>query len=70
MIQLILDKKKKIERICAKHQVRSLCLTGSSISCTWDPNTSDIDFIIEFQSMSPSDHAEHYVAFLKNLKIC
>jgi len=68
MIQLILDKKKEIERICAKHHVRSLSLTGSAISGTWAPNTSDIDFIIEFQSMSPADHAERYFGILEELE--
>ncbi|MDD1728864.1 MAG: nucleotidyltransferase domain-containing protein [Methanospirillum sp.] len=68
MIQLILDKKKEIERICAEHQVRSLSLTGSGLSGTWDPNISDIDLIIEFQSMSPADHAESYFSILEEFE--
>lgn len=68
MIQLILDKKDEIERICVNHNVRSLSLTGSGYSGTWDPHTSDIDFIIEFLPMNPEEHADHYFSLLEEME--
>ncbi len=68
MIQLILHKKKGIERICAKYKVRSLNLTGSAFSGTWNPQTSDIDFIIEFEPLNPEDHADFYFSLIEELE--
>lgn len=68
MIQLILDKKAEIERICVKHKVKSLSLTGSGFSGTWDPHTSDLDFIIEFETMNPGEHADLYFSLSEELE--
>ena len=68
MIQLILDKKKEIERICMNHKVRSLSLTGSGYSGTWDPHASDIDFIIEFEPLTPVEHADYYFSLIEKLE--
>jgi len=68
MIQLILDKKDEIERICTKHRVRTLSLTGSGFSGTWDPHTSDLDFIVEFETMNPEEHADFYFSLIEELE--
>ncbi|NLW77242.1 MAG: hypothetical protein GXY18_12590 [Methanomicrobiales archaeon] len=68
MIQLILDKEDEIKRICIKYKVKTLSLTGSGFSGTWDPHNSDIDFIIEFQSFSPEEHADCYFGMVEELE--
>lgn len=68
MIQLILDKGDEIKRICMKYKVKTLSLTGSGFSGTWDPLHSDIDFIIEFQSLSPEEHADCYFGMVEELE--
>jgi len=68
MIQLILDKKQDIERICTKYKVRSLSLTGSAVLGTWVPHNSDIDFIIEFEPLNPEEHADFYFGIIEELE--
>jgi hypothetical protein len=68
MIQLVVNKKTEIERICAKYKVKSLSLTGSAVSGTWDPHTSDNDCIIEFETMNPEDHADLYFSLIEEME--
>ena len=37
-----------LRQLCAKHHVRNLELFGSATSSRFDPETSDLDFIVEF----------------------
>lgn len=46
--------------LCKKYQVRQMALFGSIVRDDFDPNQSDLDFIVEFQAMSPAEHAQHY----------
>ena len=50
------------------HQVCLLSLGESGLSGTWNPLTNDIDFIIEFQSMSPGDLMQRYFSLLEDLE--
>ncbi len=44
----LLDRK-AIARACAAHGVRRLRLFGSAASERFDPSTSDVDFLVEFE---------------------
>lgn len=68
MIQLINNKLEEICQICSRNHVRSLTLTGSALSERWNPETSDIDFIVEFQSMNSRDHAELFFRLIEELE--
>lgn len=37
----------EIEKICKKHDARSLTLFGSALTDDFDPETSDFDFLLE-----------------------
>ena len=54
--------------LCAKHQVRRLALFGSGTTERFNPKGgSDLDFMAEFQPMSPREHAESYFGLMEDL---
>jgi predicted nucleotidyltransferase len=57
----------EITSLCARHQVRRLELFGSAAGQTFDPATSDVDFLVEFADLPPGDYAEQYFAFREGL---
>lgn len=44
---IIEQKKDDIEALCRKHRVRALWLFGSATTDNWDPQKSDIDFLVD-----------------------
>lgn len=48
MIQLIEDKREAIEALCKKYHVARLEVFGSAAEDTFDPQSSDVDFLIQF----------------------
>lgn len=60
MIDLIERHRAEIEELCRRYHVERLELFGSAADGTWDPATSDLDFLVEFQPMEPAPHAKAY----------
>jgi predicted nucleotidyltransferase len=55
-----------IREICRRHSVRLLFLFGSA---TKDAETArDIDFIVEFEPVSPKEHANAFFGLLEELE--
>lgn len=48
MIQLIEDKKPAIEALSRKYRLARLEIFGSAVDDTFDPQRSDVDFLVEF----------------------
>jgi predicted nucleotidyltransferase len=46
---LIADKLPEVRELCEKYHVKRLTLFGSAVRGTFDPKTSDVDFIVEFE---------------------
>jgi len=46
--------------LCKDRGVRRLALFGSAASGRFDPASSDLDFLVEFQPVRPSQHADNY----------
>lgn len=57
-----------LTRLCGLHKVRRLALFGSACGDRFDPETSDLDFLVEFCSMSPKEHTEHFFGLLEDLQ--
>lgn len=53
MIPLIEDNRSAIIELCKEYGVRKLALFGSAATGTFDPETSDLDFVIEFADYGP-----------------
>ena len=69
MIELIRNHKEKIANLCHQYNVKHLELIGSALNEDYfDPQTSDIDFIVEFLPSEPSQHSRAYFALLEKLQ--
>lgn len=56
-----------IAGIAARHRVRRLGIFGSAASDRFDPAKSDIDFVVEFEPMTPIEHARAYFGLAEDL---
>lgn len=68
MIKLIEDSQKALHDLCLKHRVRRLELFGSAAGQEFDPESSDIDFLVEFHQLRDNEYAEAYFGLLEDLK--
>jgi predicted nucleotidyltransferase len=64
---IIRKKIPEIARIAERRRVRRLGVFGSATSDRFDPETSDIDFVVEFKPMAPVEHAEAYFGLAEDL---
>lgn len=48
VISIVEDRSDEIAEICRRHHVQRLCLFGSAATGAWDPETSDLDFLVTF----------------------
>ncbi len=51
--------------LCSRRGVRRLSVFGSAVSGGFDAQRSDIDFLVEFEAMTPAEHAEAYLALVE-----
>lgn len=68
MIAIVEKRQKEVQALCAVRRVRRLDLFGSAVREEFDPATSDLDFLVEFQSMPPADHADCYFGLQEDLE--
>ena len=68
MIQLIDDNQKALEDLCLRYRVRRLELFGSAAGQGFDPESSDLDFLVEFQHLRENEYADAYFGLLEDLK--
>lgn len=47
--QVVTEKLAEIRAACEKHRVRNLWLFGSATTPEFDPERSDLDFLVEFE---------------------
>jgi predicted nucleotidyltransferase len=59
--------REEIESICRRFQVRRLDLFGSAASERFDPESSDLDFLVEFSGSSVTGAADAYFGLLEAL---
>ncbi|MBI4552772.1 MAG: nucleotidyltransferase domain-containing protein [Candidatus Latescibacteria bacterium] len=57
-----------LAKLCVKRRVHRLALFGSAASDRFDPATSDLDVLVEFQPMSPVQHADSYFGLMEDLQ--
>ena len=68
MHSIVKDKHDNIVDICIRRNVRMLALFGSATGEEFNPDTSDMDFVVEFDTMQPSDRADCYFGLLEDLE--
>ena len=68
MIALIADNRTAIEALCKRYHVARLEAFGSAANETFDPQRSDLDFLVEFAPDAPMGPFRQYFDFLAELK--
>ena len=69
MTKLVTEHLDDILSLCKKYKVRKLEVFGSaSDHSRFDQNQSDLDFLVEFQSLEQGQHARFYFGLLQDLK--
>ncbi|HWE85725.1 MAG TPA: nucleotidyltransferase domain-containing protein [Terracidiphilus sp.] len=58
----IAGKETDLARLCREYHVRTLELFGSAAGSAFDPERSDLDFLVEFESLAPADYATAFFA--------
>jgi predicted nucleotidyltransferase len=69
MVGPIAKNLKAIKEFCVQYRVRRLELFGSAIDDeNFDPEESDLDFLVEFQPLKPGEYADTYFGLLEALE--
>ena len=69
VISAISDHADELERLCLAHRVQRLDLFGSAATGHYDPEDSDLDFVVEFQPTdTPGARADAYFGLLEGLE--
>jgi predicted nucleotidyltransferase len=63
MTEIISSKRSELAELCRKFRVRRLALFGSSLTPDFDPEKSDLDFLVEFQPLPKGEYARTYFDF-------
>ena len=62
------SKREELARVCAKHRVKRLELFGSAAKGGFDPSASDLDFLVAFEPLGPSEHADSFFGLQEELE--
>jgi predicted nucleotidyltransferase len=54
------EKRVDLERLCVQHHVLRLDLFGSAAQGDFDPQHSDLDFLVELDDVPPGQRADRY----------
>jgi uncharacterized protein len=68
MNALVNEKRGELIELCRRYRVKALELFGSAAGDRFDPATSDIDFLVDYEEISPSEHAACYFGLLFSLE--
>lgn len=68
MIDLIAARQTEIADLCRRHSVVRLDVFGSATGDGFDPAASDLDFLVEFESLSPVAYKRAYFGLLWELE--
>lgn len=68
MIALIEDRRAEVAEICRRYGVERLDLFGSAAESGFDPERSDLDFIVAFERRDPPDLFRRYFGLEEDLE--
>ncbi len=68
MVREIEAQRVAVEALCRRFRVRRLELFGSAIGEKFDPASSDLDFLVEFEDSPTGGYAEAYFGLAESLK--
>ena len=63
------EKLPEVRALCEKYRVKRLTLFGSAVKGTFDPETSDLDFVVEFEwHPDPLERGRRWTDLWEDLK--
>lgn len=68
MNALIESRQEAVVALCRQYHVQRLEAFGSATDESFDPQKSDIDFLVVFKPCTPSEHYERYFGLLEALE--
>ena len=68
MNDLVDSRSAEVAELCRRLRVRGLDAFGSAVRGGFDPKSSDLDFLVEFEPMSPAEYAEAYFSLKEGLE--
>jgi predicted nucleotidyltransferase len=68
MQDFILAKREEIAELCRKHHVRRLSVFGSAARDDFDPETSDVDVIVEFEEIGSDIYLDNKTSLMESLR--
>ncbi len=68
MVELLEQNQEKIHKLCERYFVKQLKVFGSAARESDFSPESDLDFIVEFEILPPSNHAKAYFGLLFGLE--
>ena len=69
MISFIEENYESLKRLCKQYRVKRFEVFGSSLTGEgFDPENSDLDFLVEFLPLQPGEHANAYFGLLEALQ--
>ena len=67
MVSLITRHHNELEELCRRYHVRRLELFGSAAAGEFNPESSDLDFLVMFEKLEPAAYADAYLGFYEDL---
>src|SRR3954452_12184287 len=68
MDRIIEEHRQRLEALCARYGVQRLELFGSAARGSFDPSSSDLDFLVEFKPASHRELVDRYFGLLEDLQ--
>jgi predicted nucleotidyltransferase len=69
MIAIVEKNLESLKELCRQFRVQRLELIGSAVEGEkFDAESSDLDFLVEFQSLKPGEYADTYFGLLESLE--
>jgi uncharacterized protein len=68
MDPVLLERRSDLADLCARHGVRRLEVFGSAATGRFDPEHSDLDFLVQFDIAPPAVMADRYFGLLEDLQ--
>jgi hypothetical protein len=68
MIHEVKQKARTIADLCRRYHVHRLELFGSAATGAFNPISSDLDFLVEFEDLAPGAYADAYFGLLEELQ--
>ncbi len=68
MYALLDQKRNEVADLCRRSGARRLDVFGSAVRADFDPQHSDLDFLVEFDNVPPAAYAQAFFALKEGLE--